>query len=129
MVCDILHQYEQKLDTRVMTYTLPLTYVRNISREFRGESDKRAPAKSRLVISQGNWLWGKFMATRFEWSSLDLLAFSGPLSDPAKKERLPQRLPKLITAGRISSFTDLELNFDVYDETRTPGRFLTDFGG
>ncbi|GAB7335209.1 hypothetical protein MBLNU13_g07630t1 [Cladosporium sp. NU13] len=127
MVYDNLHQYEQQLDTGRMTYALPLTHVRNISREFREEYDKRTPAKTSLVISQGNWCWGKFMAPRFR-NSLGPVAFSGPLSDPAEKKRLPKHLPKLVTAGRITSFTDLELNFDVYDEIRMPDKFLADFG-
>lgn len=50
---------------------------------------------------------------------------SGPVE---KKKKLPQRLPKPVTAGRITAFTDLELNFDVYDEVRTSGNFLADFG-
>lgn len=126
MVYDILHQYEQKLKTGHMNYAMPLTHVRNISREFRGEYDKRAPAKSRLVISQEDWCWGNFRALRFQ-SSLDLLAFSGPPPGPALKENLPQRLPKLVAAGRTTAFTDLELNFDLYDDIRTPGRFLAGF--
>lgn len=59
-------------------------------------------------------------------SSLGLPAFSGPPSELAEKKKLPYRLPKLVRAGRTTSFTDLEFNFDVYDEIRTPGKFELD---
>ena len=127
MIFDILHQYEQKLDTGLMTYALPLTHVRNISRKFREQYDRRTPAKTSLIISQGDWCWGKFMAPRFQ-SSLGPLAYSVPSWGSAEKKKLPQRLPKLVTLGRTTSFTNLEFNFDVYDEIRTPTIFLADFG-
>lgn len=127
MIYDILNQHEQKLDNGLSTYTLPLIHVRNISREFREEYHQRAPAKSRLVISQGDWCWGKFMVPRYQ-KTLGLLASSGsPLGPVEKKKKLPYRLPKLLTAGRTTSFTDLEFNFDVYDKIRTPGKVLADF--
>lgn len=126
MVYDILHQHEQKLDTERMTFVMPLTHVRNVSRRFREEYDKCHPATSRLVISQENWCWGRFMAARYN-NSLARLAFSGPSWGSAEKKKLPQRLPKLVTLGRIASYAELELNFDVYDEVRGAREFLTDF--
>lgn len=78
MTYDILQQHEQKLDTGLLTYTLPLTHVRNISREFRQEYDKRVPAKSRLVISPVNCCWGKFMAPKFRALLVFLLSVAHP---------------------------------------------------
>jgi len=126
MIYDILHQHEQKLDTGRMTFVLPLTHVRNISREFRGEYDNRLPATRRLVVSQENWCWGKFSAPRFDLY-LRPFPLSGGPNGSAEKRKLPQRPPKLVTQGRVTSYTDLEFNFDVYDEVRRQHEFSEDF--
>jgi hypothetical protein len=64
MIYDILHQHEQELDSERLTFVMPLTHVRNVSRLFRDEYDKRSPRNSRLAISQGNWSWGQFTPAR-----------------------------------------------------------------
>jgi hypothetical protein len=66
------------------------------------------------------------MTTMYQ-NYLHRLAFSGPLWAPAENKKLSQRLPKLVTSGRISSYTELEFNFDVYDEVRLPRDFLYHF--
>lgn len=126
MIYDILHQHEQNLDNGRMTFVFPLTHVRNISREFRGEYDSRLPATSRLVVSQENWCWGKFTASRHDKSRRPL-SFSGALNGSAENKKLPQRLPKLVTQGRVTSYTDLEFNLDVYDEVRRQHDFSPAF--
>jgi hypothetical protein len=129
-VYNILHQHEQTVDSGRMTFVFPLTHVRNISRRFRDEYDKCSPATSRLVISQGNWCWGKFTTAR-DLGCLSSLALSGPSwssAEKKKKKKLAQRLPTLVTLGRKTSYTDLEFNLDVYDEVRRSRDFLADFG-
>ena len=69
---------------------------------------------------------GKFMASRYH-PTLNRLAFSGPSWGSADKKKLPERLPKAVTLGRVASYTDLELNFDVFDEARISREFLPDF--
>lgn len=116
MVHDILHQHEQA-DNGHMTFVSPLTHVHNISRIFRNEYENHSPAAlSRLAIFQGNWCWGKFTAAR-GLNSSSALAISGPTRGPALK-KLPKGLPEVITTGRRTSYKELELNFDVYDEVR-----------
>jgi hypothetical protein len=118
MIYDILHQHEQELDSERLAFVMPLTHVRNVSRLFRDEYDKRSPRNSRLAISQGNWSWGQFTPARD--------AAYGRLWGSVEK-KLPQRLPRLITQGRVTSYTELEFNFDVYDEARKSREFAADF--
>jgi hypothetical protein len=94
-IYDILHQHEESTRFHSLTfrYTVKLSHLRLISRQFTAEFDRRTPTSSRLIISQTsrNQIWY-------------------PQVQPVC---LPKALDRRI-------FRELELNIDVCDTYHEP---------
>jgi hypothetical protein len=124
-IYDILHQHEQQEESGAMTFRFPLSHVRSISRRFTTEYDQRTPTTRRLVVSQGCWCWSRLISAETRIYSYSVGHALGELPWSVMSD-LPKRRPEFVTLANGASFTDLELNFDFYDEIRESIEFWHD---